>query len=117
MTDGTIVSYTETLCGEHRAADAELTTALKAAKTGDEQAEAFRNNKQSWLNALNMQAAEKLAGADAETSKLVLQERNAFGKMLQAEESFLTEFYPGRPEVVQEMLMNTVREHVIDFCE
>jgi hypothetical protein len=37
--------------------------------------------------------------------------------MLQAEESFLTGFYPGRPEVVQEMLMNTIREHVIDFCE
>ena len=64
-----------------------------------------------------MQAAEKLAGADAETSKLILNERNAFGKMLQAEESFLAGFYPGRPEVVQEMLMNTVREHVIDFCK
>ena len=39
------------------------------------------------------------------------------GKMLRAEESFLTEFYPGRAEVVQEILLNTVREHVIDFCE
>ena len=117
VTDGTIVSYTEILCDEHRAADTELTNALKVAKTAAEQAEAFSNNKQSWLNALNLQAAEKLAGADAETSKLILHERNAFGKMLQAEESFLTGFYPGRPEVVQEMLMNTIREHVIDFCE
>ena len=117
VTDGTIVSYTEILCDEHRAADTELTNALKVAKTAAEQAEAFSNNKQSWLNALNLQAAEKLAGADAETSKLILHERNAFGKMLQAEESFLTGFYPGRPEVVQEMLMNTIREHVIDFCK
>ena len=30
---------------------------------------------------------------------------------------FLAGFYPDKPETVQEILMNTVREHVIDFCE
>ena len=58
-----------------------------------------------------------MGSAEAGTAELILNERNAFGKMLQAEESFLAEFYPDRPETVQEMLMNTVREHVIDFCD
>ncbi len=117
VTDGQVVHYTEILCGEHLAADTELVNALRTAKTSEAQTGAFNTSKQSWLNALNLQAAEKLAGADAETSKLILHERNAFGKMLQAEESFLAGFYPDKPETVQEMLLNTVREHVIDFCE
>ncbi len=117
VTDGQVVHYTEILCGEHLAADTELVNALRAAKTSEAQTGAFNTSKQSWLNALNLQAAEKLAGADAETSKLILHERNAFGKMLQAEESFLAGFYPDKPETVQEILMNTVREHVIDFCD
>ena len=58
-----------------------------------------------------------MSTADAETAELILRERNAFGKMLQEEETFLMSFYPDRPELVQEILANTVREHVIDFCK
>ena len=117
VTEGVVVSYAEILCEEHRATDTELMNALAAAKTAEEREEVFRNSKQSWLNALSRLASERMGAAEAGTAELILNERNAFGKMLQAEESFLAGFYPDRPETVQEMLMNTVREHVIDFCD
>ena len=117
VTEGTVVSYAEILCEEHRATDAEMINALTAAKTAEKQEEVFRNSKQSWLNALSRLASERMGAAEAGTAELILNERNAFGKMLQAEESFLAGFYPDRPETVQEMLMNTVRAHVIDFCK
>ena len=117
VTDGRIVSYAEILCEEHRATDAEMINTLSAAKTAEEQEEVFKNNKQSWLNALSRRASERMGTAEAGTAELILNERNAFGKMLQAEESFMTGFYPDRPETVQEILMNTVRSHVIDCCK
>ena len=117
VTDGRIVSYAEILCEEHRAMDAEMINTLSAAKTAEEQEEVFKNNKQSWLNALSRRVSEKMGTAEAGTAELILNERNAFGKMLQAEESFMTGFYPERPETVQEILMNTVRSHVIDCCK
>ena len=117
VTDGRIVSYAEILCEEHRATDAEMINTLSAAKTAEEQEEVFKNNKQSWLNALSRRASERMGTAEAGTAELILNERNAFGKMLQAEESFMTGFYPERPETVQEILMNTVRSHVIDCCK
>ena len=117
VTEGTVVSYAEILCEEHRATDAEMINALTAARTAEEQEEVFRNSKQSWLNALSRLASERMGAAEAGTAELILNERNAFGKMLLAEEGFLAGFYPDRPEVVQEILANTVREHVIDFCK
>ena len=58
-----------------------------------------------------------MQSADRETAEAILNERNAFGRLLQTEEALYSVFYPERPEIVQELLAYTAREHVIDFCE
>ena len=117
VTDGGIVSYAEILCAEHRVPDTELAGALSVAASAQEKTEAFRKNRQNWLDELSRHATEKIMSSmDTDKAVLILNERNAFDRMLLAEESFLTGFYPGRPEVVQEIVANSAREHVIDFC-
>jgi peptidoglycan hydrolase-like protein with peptidoglycan-binding domain len=117
VTDGETVSYAEIFCTEHTELDAELTELLLKAESTEEQTDAFVQSKEHWISALSRQASGAMQSADRETAEAILNERNAFGRLLQTEEALYSMFYPERPEIVQELLSYTAREHVIDFCE
>ena len=117
VTDGETVSYAEIFCTEHTELDAELTELLLKAESTEEQTDAFVQSKGHWISALSRQASGAMQSADRETAEAILNERNAFGRLLQTEEALYSVFYPERPEIIQELLAYTAREHVIDFCE
>ena len=47
---------------------------------------------------------------------MIAAERVSFGNWLRARETFLTLMYPGRPEIVNEVMAQTIRARALDLC-
>ena len=65
----------------------------------------------------NASASARYGLADEASKPAIAAERVAFGNWLKKDEIFLNWLYPGREDVVGELMAQTIRARVIDLCE
>ena len=111
QTEGAHVEQEEALCATHSAPEAAL---LQALQDGGDPLALFQQAKLSWLNAMSEQTRSEMTAGSGEDS--VRLERAAFGKLLGAEERMLKVIYETHPEIVQELMLQFARSHVLDRC-
>ena len=108
--------YLESLCEAHRATEAAVDALLAEAKTDEALESAWRTAKQLWLAQLDELTNARYLAANAEGRAVIAADRVAFGNWLKARESFLKRLYPGKSAIVDEVIAQTIRARVIDFC-
>ena len=103
--------YAEILCVAHRAAEA-----ASRALIAEDGAEAWQEIKQIWIVELDGLTNERYLAASGEDRQTIAAERIAFGRWLKERERFLNLLYPGRSDLVDEVMAQTVRARVLDLC-
>ena len=94
----------EALCAQHTALESAM---LDALRNGLPPLAAFSQARLRWLNAM---------GAQADGESAAAAEQAAFVRLLAAQEKLLAVIYTEQPETVQELLMQSVRAHVLLRC-
>ncbi len=114
--DGTLVRYQEDLCQRHRKPEQTVDALLRDSDSLEKRANAWQSAKHLWLVELDALTNEKYLAADAAGRAIIAAERVSFGNWLNARETLLQLMYPGRPEIVNEVIADTIRARVIDLC-
>jgi uncharacterized repeat protein (TIGR01451 family) len=116
-------AYTECLCEGHSACDLTVANLVKAALEQEDKAErlqalidAWDQAGKQWRTELDNLANSRYLSVAAEDRNLIAAERISYGNWLNKRRDFLNLLYPGRPEIVAEVLAESIRSHVLDLC-
>ena len=109
-------AYQEVLCQRHRANEMAVSALIRQAKTPDAISAAWQTARQLWLTELDVMTNERALVADEAERAAIEAERAAFGSWLKAREAMLSLEYPDRPDIVGEVVAQTVRARVLDLC-
>ena len=117
----TDVHTRETMCETHKAVDQVITTMLDELKTEEnvttqDYADVWKQAKQLWLTELDAAVNERYLASEEETQKVIAASRIAFGNWLRARENWLKVIYPGRMDIVDEVLTQTISERALQQC-
>ena len=110
------VTYEAVLCGPHAQIDSTVTELLSAESMAGARAAILLKAQRAWQTALDGRINAMYKEASPETRSAITAWRTALGRMLESEKNVLEILYPNDPLTVNEILANTMRDTLINFC-
>ena len=110
------VTYEAGLCEVHAGIDSTVTELLTAESMAGARAAILLKAQRAWQTALDGKINAMYREASPEARSAIAAWRTALGRKLESDRNFLEILYPNDPLTVNEILANTMRDTLLNFC-
>ena len=111
------VRYHENLSIDHATTEDMIMDLLKVGESMQDRIDVWQLARKYWELELNKLTLLRRKNTDDNGKAIIDKDTKTFEKWLKDREEFLNLLYPGRDDIISEMLAKTVMNRVLDYCE